>query len=116
MSRFVSSDGKEWLVPTSVDELVEVLDRIPAEKSVRLVAGNTGRGIFKFYLDRDANVGYLGFFYSLAQQSHRLTSRLVFPISYHNFFCNDLSQEFVLVGHAGCGGGGGGLVASSATL
>ena len=46
MSRFVSSDGKEWLVPTSVDELVEVLDRVPAEKSVRLVAGNTGRGIY----------------------------------------------------------------------
>ena len=46
-----TSEG-DWMIPTSVNDLVTVLDQLPQGGSYRLVDGNTGRGIY------DADTAY----------------------------------------------------------
>jgi hypothetical protein len=42
--RFVTNDASEWHVPTSIDQLIDILDKLPETKTSRIVGGNTGRG------------------------------------------------------------------------
>ena len=51
--------GENWFMPTSLDDLVSILDQIGTE-NYRLVLGNTGRGIYDSDKDYEAYVSLKG--------------------------------------------------------
>ena len=43
---FKTDDGSGWWIPKDVDELLHVLKGLPAGANYRMVAGNTGMGVY----------------------------------------------------------------------
>ena len=44
----IKTTNGTWYIPTSLDDLLKVLNGLPNGTSYRLVHGNTGRGLYKF--------------------------------------------------------------------